>query len=89
MSIVALKSMSDGADLFYCRLRCFSNCILEWFCVRGLVAASVSSWIKQFPGAVSRSQWTLSSPGVRVLPKEGPADGATEGPSAPHRAGRW
>lgn len=42
-----------------------------------------------FHGPISRSQWILSSPGGRVLPMEGQAGGAKEGPSGLRKAGRW
>lgn len=42
-----------------------------------------------FDEPVSRSQWTLSSPGGRVLPTEGQAGGVKGGPSGLHKVGRW
>lgn len=56
--------------------------------MRGLVTVSVLNWTVCH-GAVSISQWILSSPGVRVLPRDWPAGEEKEGPSGLHKVGRW
>lgn len=75
---VSICSVSTAA------LKSTSDCTNQECCKYGYVKVDAS-----FHGPVSRSQWTLSSPDGRVLPTEGQAGGAKEGPSGLHKVGKW
>lgn len=81
--------MSDCTDLFYCRLNVYQWRYAEVvLCERPCHCECVAP-DNYFHRAFSISRWTLSSPGVRVLPREGQAGGEKEAPSGLHKEGKW
>lgn len=79
------------SNVVFCRQRLFRvlSCIKKYVSLHRLRTYGYVRVDASFHGAVSRSQWTLSSPDGRVLPTEGQAGGVKEGPSGPHTVGRW